>query len=144
MTGTASSVAAALPADAPARAASRTSAPSPIMVWTLEPPSTVMDEVRAPFSTVKYRLPMPSALPLLSVTDHAIVCTPLASVVVSKWKKPTAPLLFARPGNSVAMSARKLLYVGRPTGRPSMKTMIVDPSVGIVLGCGVSAHPKFV
>ena len=34
---------------------------------------------------------MPCALPALSVTDQAMVCTPLASCVVSRLKYPTGP-----------------------------------------------------
>ena len=40
-------------------------------------------DVEVPAVTVKYRLPTPDASPWLSVTTHAIVCTPLASAVVS-------------------------------------------------------------
>lgn len=61
---------------------------------------------RAPFCTVKNRLPTPCVLPALSEIVHSIVWTPFVKVVVSNWKYPTAPLLFAKPGNSVAMSAR--------------------------------------
>jgi hypothetical protein len=51
-------------------------------------------------------------------------------------------LLLLRPGKSDAMSARKWLYEGFPTGTPSIYATIVDPFVGMVLGSGVNAHPK--
>ena len=41
------------------------------------------------------------------------------------------------------MSDRKWLYDGLPTGTPSTKTVIVEPSSGMNFGSCVSAHPKF-
>ena len=46
------------------------------------------------------------------------------------------------PGKSAAMSGRRWLYDGWPTITPSIYTSIVEPSEGIVFGCGVSAQPK--
>src|SRR5260221_14082605 len=46
--------------------------------------------IRLPFDTVKYRLPIPDADPRLSVTSHEIVWRPLASGVLSKTAAPSA------------------------------------------------------
>ena len=78
----------------------------------LELRSTVTDDWLAPFSTVKYRLPMPSALPALSVTPHERVCTPFDSVVLSIMKYPTAPPLLLSPGNGCAISLRNWFTSG--------------------------------
>ena len=45
-------------------------------------------------------------LPPLSVAVQTIVCRPLLSDSVLIVRNPTAPLEFARPGKSVAMSLR--------------------------------------
>ena len=44
----------------------------------------VEDDAWPRLSTVKNRLPIPSAEPALSMTPHEIVCTPSARVVVSR------------------------------------------------------------
>ena len=64
----------------------------------------VEDDAWPRLSTVKNRLPMPSAFPRLSYTTQVIVCVPLASVVVSSDENPMAPFVFVSPGKSVAVS----------------------------------------
>ena len=59
-----------------------------------------------PLATVKKRLPTPSARLQLSVTSQPIVCTPLASAVVSNVKWPPAAGAFVKPANPPAMSVR--------------------------------------
>src|SRR5260370_38698878 len=54
----------------------------------------------------------------------------------------TAPPLFMYPGNKVAMSERKLLYTGFPTACPSTTTVIVEASIGTILGYWVSVQAK--
>ena len=65
--------------------------------------------VGAPFCTKKFRLPIPPLWFALSVATQSMLWMPLDSLVVSRGKYPTPPLLFLRPGNKVAMSERKLL-----------------------------------
>ena len=77
------------------------------------------------------------------MTTHTIVCVPLASPVVSMTLNPIAPFELFNPGKRPAMSGRKLLYDTDPTDKPSTSAVIVAPFVGMVLGCGVSAQPKF-
>jgi len=59
-------------------------------------------------------------------------------------EKPDGPIGVRVSGNSVAMSERKLLYVGCPWNTLSMYTSSVEPSNGILFGCGARTHPKFV
>src|SRR5207237_10148555 len=73
-----------------------------------------------------------------------VVCRALGRVVVSMCKYPAAPLLFAGPGNPIAMSLRYWLYTGCPSTCPSMVTQIVEPSARITYGCWVSAQPKLI
>ena len=47
-------------------------------------------------------------------------------------------------GKFVPLEPRHWLYVGCPTTTPSTMTWIVEPSVGMMFGPGVSAQPKIV
>ena len=94
-------------------------------------------------ATRKYRLPSPLVRPPLSVAVHAIVCRPSASVVVSRTQKPTAPLRVGQAGEQLRDVGA--VVVVRRAARPRRRrrsTVIVEPSIGMVFGLGVSAQPK--
>ena len=58
------------------------------------------------FWIVKYRLPIPTGTPALSITPQAIVCTPSANCVVSMVKRASGPSELARPGTYAFTSGR--------------------------------------
>src|SRR5918993_5544261 len=89
---------------------------------------------------------MPAAAPRLSVTIHEIVCTPLASVVLSNTATPSA---FGIPGKSLAgNSPVKSDRDDHPEGTwamnaPSITTRTVPPPGGSArAGFLDSTHPK--
>jgi hypothetical protein len=99
-----------------------------------------------PFETVKNRLPIPDVTPSVSVTAHEIVCTPLASVVVSSPNTPSAVSTpaYCDTGNSADTSLRLVQPPGLPTGAPSTYTVTVPPPGGSERRePGESTHPKF-
>src|SRR5258708_9276964 len=104
--------------------------------------------VRLPFDTVKYRLPIPEALPRVSVTTQEIVWTPLVNIVLSNAATPSAVPMpeYCETGNSADRSDRLVQPEGTPgMMAPSMTTRTVPPDGGSDrAGPFDRTQPKFV